>query len=90
MAEKPDKQGADTNKPYQPIDCAIHDQLELAIMRQQVLSMQWTDDSGNGCEARVKPLDTVVCKGVEYLNFLYAEEETVIRLDQIVAFEVCK
>lgn len=90
MAEQSDKQGCDKGKPYQPIDCAIHDQLELAIMHEQTLHMQWQDDSGGMVEARIKPLDVVACKGVEYLNFLYAGEETIIRLDHIVWFKVCE
>ena len=90
MDEKPDKQADDARKSYQPMDCATHDQLELAIMREQTLSMRWHDDSGNESEALIKPLDVVACKGVEYLNFLNAGEETIVRLDHIMAFEVCK
>lgn len=72
---------------YQPISCASHSELELAIMHRQRLLLRLRDGDGVR-EERLLPVDIGAEKGVEYLHAEREDGERVkIRLDAIVHFE---
>ncbi|HHJ12800.1 MAG TPA: transcriptional antiterminator, Rof [Gammaproteobacteria bacterium] len=71
---------------YRPIDCGLHSEYELAIMRGQWLRLQWTDPEGRTCNERLLPLDLRVWDGAEYLLARDAGgRDHAIRLDRIRA-----
>jgi len=76
------------NDKYQPISCSEYDRYEIAIMRNQLLLLEWLDNSGVKYHQKVKPVDLKIINGSECL---IAELETVnevliveIRLDKIL------
>lgn len=80
---------------YQPIECGLHSEYELAIMHGQTLNLRWQDADGVEKSQAVKPLDLNVRKGEEFLlvrllNGSSDDAELSIRLDRILGFEVIR
>ena len=72
---------------YQPISCASHSELELAIMQRRRLLLRLRDGEGTR-EERLLPVDMGAEKGAEYLHAERDDGERLkIRLDAIVHFE---
>ena len=69
---------------YQPIDCGLYDEYELAIMHKRPLDLQVTE-AGAVTIRRVEPLDTSVADGAEYLvcRDIRTDESLRLRLDRI-------
>ncbi len=56
------------NEPrYIPIDCGLHSEVEVAVLRQQPLVLRWQDASGAAHRARMLPVDVLTRNGAEYL-----------------------
>jgi len=71
---------------YQPVDCAIYDGYELAIMRRRQLRLSWRDAAGVVHLALVRPMDLETREGQEFLVFVDgARVSHRIRLDQIIS-----
>lgn len=69
---------------YRPIDCAIHDRDELAIIRRRRLRLSWRDDAGEPREGVVRPTDLTARGGEEFLSFVDAAgTRHEIRLDRV-------
>lgn len=73
---------------YQPIDCDLYSEYELAIMRHRRWRMHWRDESGNDHLETLSPTDLQTRQGQE---FMYAVTdsgaERCIRLDRIIKIE---
>lgn len=67
---------------YVPIACSLHDELEAAAVRRQVVRVAWSDE-GEAREAVGPIRDIAVEDGAEYLVI----GEARIRLDRIERFE---
>ena len=72
---------------YQPISCDLHSQLELAIMHEQHLQIEFVQ-ADERLSLTIKPLDIIARK--DKGEFLIAENESgqtmEIRLDKLLSF----
>ncbi len=77
-------------QPYHPISCARHSELELAILRKNLLTVQWLDPEGEQQQATLQPLDLTTRKQGEFLLARKTVDHTMveIRLDKIVSSEI--
>ena len=77
---------------YKPIDCHSHSQLELHIMHQDRLSLEWLDEASIRHLSIVAAKDLLSIKGDgEYLIFDdESGHEHRLRLDKILSFTVKK
>lgn len=76
-----------TNKPYQPIACALHDEYEIAIMHKKQLNINWSDNDGQHT-ARVLPKDILTKDGQEFLIAESQDKKKLcIRLDRITLLD---
>ena len=73
--------------PYTPIDCAIYDIYEIAIMQKKDLLLKWLSDDGLTCNAQVKPVKLQIKNKAEYL-LLDSDKISEIRLDKILQAEI--
>ena len=79
--------GAMTNKPYAPVSCELHSELELAIMRRQPLQIDWLDAEHHQQSSLLIPQDIVIRDHCEYLRATDMQRSTFdIRLDSITQF----
>ncbi|MBF0257151.1 MAG: transcriptional antiterminator, Rof [Gammaproteobacteria bacterium] len=69
---------------YRPVSCALHSELELAIMRQTRLRLSTAKGEISG-----RPLDLLIREGAEYLLLQddHGQEHS-LRLDQIQLTEI--
>ncbi|WP_316367218.1 WYL domain-containing protein [Candidatus Thiodiazotropha sp. CDECU1] len=73
------------NDDYRPVACSQHETYEYAVLRRSMLDINWHDEGGNRCRARVVPIDVVTRDRAEYL--VVKQEDKVIRsirLDRII------
>lgn len=72
---------------YTPIDCGIHDHLELTAMRRVPVTVAFVDPQGSPRTLTGVRLDTIrVEDGAEFGIFVDAEGvETAIRLDRLAS-----
>jgi len=75
------------NNPYTPIDCAIYDIYEIAIMQKKQLNLKWLNDDGQICNEQLKPVKLQIKNKAEYL-LLDSEIVFEIRLDKILQAEI--
>jgi Rho-binding antiterminator len=72
---------------YQPIDCGLHSEYELAIMHGNKLMLSWHDSTGTEHVERLVPTDLRSRNGEEFMVAINAEgEELEIRLDRITGY----
>ncbi|MDV3238858.1 MAG: transcriptional antiterminator, Rof [Gammaproteobacteria bacterium] len=70
---------------YVPIDCGLHSEYELAIMRRQKLRIRWRDAQGMTHIETLLPRDLQTRSGEEFLIAETPENAMLeIRLDRIV------
>lgn len=75
-----------TSDNYQPIECGLHSEYELAIMHGAALNLSWRDAQGEVITHTVKPIDLQTRDRQEFLivqgpaNVIYE-----IRLDRIIS-----
>ena len=70
--------------PYVPVECGLHSEYELAIMRQVMLQLVWTDQNGTIQRHNILPIDIKTMDKKEYLVGKTPEGELIeIRLDKI-------
>ena len=71
---------------YQPIDCGLHSEYELAIMHRTPLTLSWHGVDGLDHLETLLPKDLETCRGEEFLVLLNAAgEQLKVRLDRILA-----
>jgi len=71
---------------YQPIDCGIHSEYEVAILRGKPIRLRWRAPGQDEQEQTVIPIDLLTRKGEEFLVVRTREGERLdIRLDWIKA-----
>lgn len=69
---------------YQPIDCGLYSQYELAVMRRTPLTLCWRGNDGLSHLERLFPEDLVTRNGEEFLVLRNgAGEQFRVRLDRI-------
>jgi len=72
---------------YIPVDCGLHSEYELAILRQQSLRLTWRDPQGTVHLGVYRPLDLRTRHGEEFLVVTDAQGvESLIRLDYILGY----
>lgn len=70
--------------PYIPIDCALHDEYEIAVMHKKSLQIKWLDENGQQHTEKVLPKDVLVKNKEEFLVANTSDNrEICIRLDRI-------
>ena len=72
---------------YQPVECGLHSEYELAIMQGRVLQLSWEMPNGQTRSIRVKPIDIFTRNHEEFLLVTYHGEQEEIRLDRIISIE---
>lgn len=73
-----------TDDAYHPIDCSLHDQLELAALRGRTVALRVREPDGSVRELEDRVVDWVARDGVERVVTGRGEE---IRLDRLVAVD---
>lgn len=68
---------------YQPLNCDLHDELEIAAMRGKPVQLQWKESDGAQHKALAVIRDIEVRNGEEFLLFDVDGESLRIRLDQL-------
>ena len=68
---------------YQPLNCDLHDELEIAAMRGKPVQLQWKESDGAQRKALAVIRDIEVRGGEEFLLFDVDGESLRIRLDQL-------
>lgn len=78
-----------TNETYRPIDCALHDVFELAIMQARKLTVEWQDADGCRHTGTILAKDTLVRNGEEFLlaESLHDGRALCIRFDRIALID---
>lgn len=66
---------------YHPIDCSLHDELQLRAMRRGVHTVEWSNEQGAPRSLRGTLVDVFARDGVEYLKL---DDGTEIRLDRLI------
>ncbi|MCU0735325.1 MAG: hypothetical protein MUF20_07350 [Methylotetracoccus sp.] len=69
------------NSSYRPIDCTLHDELELRAMRRAFCNLVWRDEQGAVRRCRAVIADIVTRRGEEWLRL---DDGAEIRLDRIL------
>lgn len=66
---------------YQPLSCDLHDELEIAALRQRLVQLYWRTPDGDSHSARglIRAIDA--SGGEEYLRFEVEGDIQRIRLD---------
>ena len=74
---------------YTPIDCGVHSQFELAIMRRWRLRMRWRDEDEQCHLETLLPRDMETREGAEYMLAESGDhrEALRLRLDRIDSWE---
>lgn len=70
--------------PYRPIDCGLHDELQLRVMRGRVVEATWTAPDGTPRSRTGRLLDVFSRDGAEYLRLA---DGTDVRLDRLVSVD---
>ena len=73
--------------PYTPIDCAVYDTYEIAIMQNKSLNLKWESDNGQTFNEQLKPVKLQIRNKAEFL-ILDSEVISEIRLDKILQAEI--
>lgn len=66
---------------YHPIDCGLHDELQLRALRRRTSELVWRDDDGTLRTTEGVCTDVFSRDGAEYLKLA---DGTEIRLDHLV------
>ncbi|MCK5336575.1 MAG: transcriptional antiterminator, Rof [Gammaproteobacteria bacterium] len=73
--------------PYQPIECGLHSEYELAIMHKERVILSWIGINNKTQTETVEPIDIMVRDKQEFLKVRTENNKTnEIRLDKIVQF----
>jgi Rho-binding antiterminator len=71
---------------YVPIACAVHEQLEFAVLKRTRLNLRYRE-GGQMIQETVLPVDVATCGGAEWLRIRRNDgSEAEIRLDAIESF----
>lgn len=68
---------------YQPLNCDLHDELEIAAMRGKPVQLQWRDVDGTRRTGMGVVRNIEVSNGEEFLIVEVDGERLRIRLDQL-------
>ena len=68
---------------YIPVDCGLHSEFELAILRRSPMRLRWEDAAGRVRVGLVTPVDLQTRQHEEYLVVRDREQRYEIRLDRI-------
>ena len=73
-----------TDSSYTPIDCGLHDQLQLLAMRRRKVTLVARDDRGDPLSMEGRVTDVLSRGGAEWLAL---EDGTFLRLDRLVTID---
>lgn len=74
---------------YEPIECGLHSEYELAIMHKSAIQLTWFDDNEQTRSELVTPVDLITREKQEYLKAQTRDDILFeIRLDKIQCFKV--
>lgn len=77
-----------TDKPYQPIECGLYSEYELAIMHKSTVILSWLDQNEKKLTETIEPIDLLIRDKQEFLKFCTQDNTTIeIRLDRISNFK---
>ncbi len=77
----------DTDK-YEPIECGLHSEYELAIMHQVKVMLSWQEMDKPTQTEEVEPIDMIVRDKQEFIKVRTNNNKDIeVRLDNIVAFK---
>ncbi|MBT8338232.1 MAG: hypothetical protein KJO11_16715 [Gemmatimonadetes bacterium] len=65
---------------YRPIDCALHDELQLRVLRGRDVEVEWTDPTGAARRSVGRVTDVFSRDGAEYLRLAAGRD---VRLDRL-------
>lgn len=68
------------SQSYEPIDCGLHDELQLRVLRRRPVEVIWVDPSGERQQRTDRVVDVFSRDGSEYLRLQDGAE---IRLDRL-------
>lgn len=76
------------NDRYNPVDCGLHSEYELAIMHHDTLQLTWHDTNGTTRIDLLQPTDLCTRNGAEFLQAT-GSDGTIheIRLDRIRGYK---
>lgn len=69
---------------YRPIDCGLHDELQLRVLRGRPVRVAWTDEAGTFRRRSATLRDVFTRGGAEYLRL---DDDTDVRLDRLTAVD---
>lgn len=73
---------------YQPIECSLYSEYEVAIMRRRRWRMHWRDEAGGDHLETLRPTDLQTRQGQEFMYAVTDDgAERCIRLDRIIKIE---
>ncbi len=70
--------------PYHPIDCGLHDELQLRVLRGRAVDLAWRDPSGETTRRTSVLVDVFSRDAAEYLRL---DDGTEVRLDHLIAVD---
>jgi len=73
---------------YRPVDCGLHSEFELAVLRRQPVRISWQSKDGQAHIEVLTPVDLLTRQHEEYL--VLADEnrqQHALRLDHILKME---
>ena len=69
---------------YHPIDCALHDELQLRVIRGRDVEVEWTDPAGVVRRSTGRVTDVFSRDGAEYLRLQDGRD---VRLDRLASVD---
>lgn len=70
--------------PYHPIDCGLHDELQLRVLRRRAVELAWRDSRGTTMRREAVLQDVFSRDAAEYVRL---DDGTEVRLDRLVTVD---
>ena len=71
---------------YRPIACALHEKLELAVLKRTQLQLCYCDVIGQDVTSTVLPVDVYTANAAEWLEIQHADGRVeIVRLDALLS-----
>lgn len=70
-----------SHRPYRPIDCGLHDELQLLVLRGRSVALVVLDEAGASRTLEGRPVDVTTRAGAEWLVL---DDGSALRLDDLM------